>query len=189
MKIIIIDNYDSFTYNLVHLIESISNADVTVVRNDEVDFNSIALFDKIVLSPGPGVPTEAGKLIEIIQQFYNVKPILGVCLGHQAITQALGGSIINLSKVFHGVSTTCNVVDNKALLFKNLPKQIEIGRYHSWVANKDDFPSDLQITAIDEEEQIMAFQHKHLNVHGVQFHPESILTPDGKMIMKNFLEA
>lgn len=185
MKIIIIDNYDSFTYNLVHYFEDL-DCDVTVFRNDEFDLEELEKFDQIVLSPGPGIPDEAGLLKDVIKQYAGKKPILGICLGQQAIAEVYGGILVNLEQVYHGVSTEINVI-NKSVLFKNLPSQIEVGRYHSWVVSKENFPKSLSITAVDKNGEIMALQHNLLDIQAVQFHPESILTPNGKMMLKNWL--
>ena len=189
MKIVIIDNYDSFTYNLSHLVRSLG-AEVSVLRNDQFDMSSLEVFDKIILSPGPGIPSEAGLLCDVIKTYADRKPILGVCLGHQAIGEVFGARLENLSEVFHGVATPCNVCSdtNETPLFRGLPTTFTVGRYHSWVVSREDFPSCLQITAVSPEGQIMALQHRDLPVHGIQFHPESVLTPEGKRIIQNFLE-
>ena len=186
-KIIIIDNYDSFTYNLVHYLEDL-NCEVTVYRNDEFDIDELQKFDKILLSPGPGVPKEAGLLIEVIKTYAKTKSILGVCLGQQAIAEVFGGSLINLDKVQHGVASTITIVDPDEPLFHNLETTIEVGRYHSWVVNPVGFPEVLEITSVDENNQIMSLRHRNLNVRGVQFHPESLLTPNGKQILENWLK-
>lgn len=189
MKILIFDNYDSFTYNLVHLVEKIIHTKVEVFRNDEIDLDDVKKYDKIILSPGPGLPSEAGLLLPLIKAYASTKPILGVCLGHQAIGEAFGGSLINLDSVFHGVSTPI-VLDEKndsRHLFSGLPEQIEVGRYHSWIISDNDFPKDLTVTARDNNGYIMAVQHNNYDVQGVQFHPESVLTPDGEIIMRNWL--
>ena len=185
-KIIIIDNYDSFTYNLVHYLEDL-NAEVTVYRNDEFDIDELQKFDKILLSPGPGVPKEAGLLIDVIKTYAKTKSILGVCLGQQAIAEVFGGSLINLEKVHHGVSSTITIVAPDEPLFHNLETTIEVGRYHSWVVNPVGFPEVLEITSIDENNQIMSLRHRILNVRGVQFHPEAILTEHGYQIIGNWL--
>lgn len=187
MKILIFDNYDSFTYNLVHLAEKILHYKVEVFRNDQIPLEKVKEFDKIILSPGPGLPDEAGLLLPLVKEYASSKSILGVCLGHQAIGEAFGGSLINLSTVYHGVATKCELAVNSCRLFKGLPNEIEVGRYHSWIVSDKDFPEDLEITARDESGYIMAMQHKKFDVQGVQFHPESILTPDGEKIMKNWL--
>lgn len=185
-KIIIIDNYDSFTYNLLHYLEDL-DADVTVYRNDEFDIDELQKFDKILLSPGPGVPKEAGLLIEVIKTYAKTKSILGVCLGQQAIAEVFGGSLINLDKVHHGISSKITIVAPDEPLFNNLKSTIEVGRYHSWVVNPVEFPEVLEITSVDENNQIMSLRHRDLDVRGVQFHPESLLTPDGKQILENWL--
>ena len=185
-NIVVIDNYDSFTYNLVHYLEDL-NCKVVVVRNDEFELDELEKFDKIVLSPGPGIPSEAGLLKAVIQKYGASKSILGVCLGQQAIAEVFGGSLINLDKVYHGVATYISLTVDDESLFNNLPTQFEVGRYHSWVVSKDDFPTNLEITSIDSEGQIMSIRHKHFDVKGVQFHPESILTPNGKKILENWL--
>lgn len=186
-NIVVIDNYDSFTYNLVHYLED-CNAQVTVFRNDEFELVDLEKFDKIVLSPGPGVPKDAGLLLSVIKKYAATKDIFGVCLGQQAIAEAFGGSLINLDSVFHGVSSEINLLNNDNLLYKNLPEKLEVGRYHSWVVNRNDFPEDLEITSVDENNQIMSLKHKTFNVRAVQFHPESILTPLGKTIIKNWVD-
>ena len=188
MKILVFDNYDSFTYNLVHLIEKITHGKVEVFRNDEIPLEKVADYDKIVLSPGPGLPSEAGLLEPLIKEYAASKSILGVCLGHQAIGEVFGGKLINLSTVYHGVSTPINIINDKALVLQHLPEQIEVGRYHSWVVSTDNFPDELEVTATDEHGYIMGLQHKKYDVQGVQFHPESVLTPMGEIILKNWLE-
>ncbi|MDY3847556.1 MAG: aminodeoxychorismate/anthranilate synthase component II [Prevotella sp.] len=186
MKIVIIDNYDSFTYNLSHLIKEIG-AEVTVIRNDQFTLNQLEPFDKIVLSPGPGIPSEAGLLLDVIKTYKGRKPILGVCLGHQAIGEVFGGTLENLSDVFHGVATEGTQFSND-YIFDSLPKRITMGRYHSWVVSRENFPACLEVTAVSDEGQIMALKHKNYDIHGIQFHPESVLTPEGKTIVKNFIE-
>ena len=186
-KIIIIDNYDSFTYNLVHDLEDL-NADVTVFRNDEFDIDELQKFDKIVLSPGPGVPKKAGLLLEVIRTYAKTKSILGICLGQQAIAEVFGGSLVNLEKVHHGVASTITIITPDDPLFHNLEKTIEVGRYHSWVVNPISFPEVLEITSIDSNNQIMSLRHRNFDVQGVQFHPESLLTPNGKQILENWLK-
>ncbi len=187
MKILVFDNYDSFTYNLVHLVEKITGEKVDVFRNDQIALSDVAAYDKIILSPGPGIPEEAGLLLPLIKQYAATKSILGVCLGHQAIAEAFGGSLTNLSTVFHGVATPITINNKQSKILQSLPERIEVGRYHSWIVNKDDLPSVLEVTATDENGYIMALQHKTLDVQGVQFHPESVLTPDGEKIMQNWL--
>ena len=186
MKIVIIDNYDSFTYNLSHLIKEIG-AEVTVIRNDQFTLNQLEPFDKIVLSPGPGIPSEAGLLLDVIKTYKGRKPILGVCLGHQAIGEVFGGTLENLSDVFHGGATEGTQFSND-YIFDSLPKRITMGRYHSWVVSRENFPTCLEVTAVSDEGQIMALKHKNYDIHGIQFHPESVLTPEGKTIVKNFIE-
>jgi anthranilate synthase component 2 len=196
MKILVFDNYDSFTYNLVHLVEKITHEKVDVYRNDEIALEKVAEYDKIILSPGPGIPEEAGLLLPLIKQYAATKSILGVCLGHQAIGEAFGGKLINLSTVFHGVATEIHVGSpqsavrnlNASSLFDGLPTEIEVGRYHSWIVSDEGFPEELEITARDDNGYIMALQHKNFDVQGVQFHPESVLTPEGEKIMRNWLK-
>lgn len=185
MKIVIIDNYDSFTYNLSHLVKELGE-DVTVLRNDEFKINDLESFDKIILSPGPGIPKEAGLLMDVIKEYSGKKPILGVCLGEQAIGEAFGGEIINLKEVYHGIQSKVKIT-SADYIFRSLPEEILVGRYHSWVVDKDSLPSCLEITAESEEGYIMAIKHKFLDVHGIQFHPESILTPFGKKIIENWI--
>ena len=211
MKVLVFDNYDSFTYNLVHLVEKILGEKPDVVRNDEVPLEKIEAYDKIILSPGPGLPSEAGLLLPLIKEYANRKSILGVCLGHQAIGEAFGGKLVNLSSVYHGVATPVTIVKRDAAneegetfskaynvslaplvkqdLFRDLPETIAVGRYHSWVVDDQDFPTELEITARDENGYIMALQHKTYDIQGVQFHPESILTPEGETILRNWLNA
>lgn len=185
MKIVIIDNYDSFTYNLSHLVKELG-AEVAVLRNDQFELPLLDVFDRIILSPGPGIPSEAGLLLDVIRTYAGKKPILGVCLGHQAIGEVFGAKLENLSDVFHGVATegTQFGID---LLFAGLPRRITMGRYHSWVVSKDGFPDCLEVTAESDEGQIMALRHKQLNIRGIQFHPESILTPDGRQMLLNWI--
>ena len=186
MKILLLDNYDSFTYNLLHIVKELGATDVEVIRNDQIGLDEVARFDKIILSPGPGIPSEAGMLLPIIKQYASTKPILGVCLGHQAIGEAFGGTLENLTDVYHGIQSSIRLLGDKPL-FEGLGNQILVGRYHSWVVSRDNFPVCLEITAESEEGQIMALRHKEYNVHGIQFHPESVLTPQGKTIIRNFL--
>ena len=185
MKIVVIDNYDSFTYNLVHYLEDLG-ATVTVFRNDEFELKELDAFDKIVLSPGPGIPNEAGLLKEVVGTYAKSKSILGICLGLQAIGEVFGGTLINLEKVYHGVASKITIIENDAI-FTNLPNEIEVGRYHSWVISNDNFPQNLIITSVDENKNIMSVKHSVYDVRGVQFHPESILTTDGKKILENWL--
>lgn len=187
MKILVFDNYDSFTYNLVHLVEKIIHEKVEVFRNDQISLENIAAFDRIILSPGPGIPSEAGLLLPLIKKYASTKPILGVCLGHQAIAEAFGGTLINLDKVFHGVATPVKTTNKVSPLFMGLNNTLEVGRYHSWIVSDKNFPDELEITAVDENGYIMALQHKTYNLQGVQFHPESVLTPCGEMILQNWL--
>jgi anthranilate synthase component 2 len=191
MKILVFDNYDSFTYNLVHVVEKILNQKVDIFRNDKITLDQVNDYDKIILSPGPGIPIEAGLLLPLIQQYAAIKSILGVCLGHQAIAEAFGGSLINLKNVFHGIATPIQLLKNERdelpAIFNHLPEQIAVGRYHSWVVNEDDLHEELTITARDESGLIMALQHKKYDVTGVQFHPESVLTPHGEAIIRNWL--
>ena len=187
MKILVLDNYDSFTYNLVQMVEQIVGKTVTVAKIDSIQLPEIEEFDKIILSPGPGIPSEAGILLEMIKKYASKKSILGVCLGQQAIAEAFGGSLMNLSQIFHGVSTPTHILKKDSQLFRNIPDKFEAGRYHSWVVNRENFPQELEITADDENGMIMALQHKQYPVFGVQFHPESILTPQGKNIIRNFV--
>ena len=188
MKILVFDNYDSFTYNLVHLVEKITGEKVDVYRNDMIALVEVAAYNKIILSPGPGIPVEAGLLLPLIKEYAATKSILGVCLGHQAIAEAFEGTLINLSTVYHGVATPIKILNAKSEILNGLPETIEVGRYHSWIVNEDDFPDDLEITARDENGYIMALQHKTFDVQGVQFHPESVLTPDGEKILRNWLK-
>ena len=185
MKIVIIDNYDSFTYNLSHLVKELG-AEVTVVRNDQFRLDEIEAYSKIILSPGPGIPSEAGLLCDVIRQYAGRKPILGVCLGHQAIGEVFGARLENLSDVFHGVATPCHIVGDDPL-FSGLDRDITVGRYHSWVVSREALPDCLEVTAVSDEGQIMALRHRELNVRGIQFHPESVLTPDGKRMLQNWM--
>jgi anthranilate synthase component II len=217
MRILVFDNYDSFTYNLVHLVEKILHQKVDVHRNDQIPLEKVNEYDKIILSPGPGIPAEAGMLLPLIKEYASSKSILGVCLGHQAIGEAFGGKLVNLSTVFHGVATPIRVLSNELSvigdqathekiegsrrddesqlvahhpsndLYKDLPEELEVGRYHSWIVSDENFPDDLQITARDSNNYIMGLRHKEYDVQGVQFHPESVLTPMGEQIMRNWL--
>lgn len=213
-RILVFDNYDSFTYNLVHLVEKLLHQKVEVYRNDQIPLEKVKEFDKIILSPGPGIPVEAGLLLPLIREYASSKSILGVCLGHQAIGEAFGGKLVNLSTVYHGVSTPVKVVQRAAGgqhvigrqdvdggrvngklaapgkdLFSGLPDTFEAGRYHSWVISEEGFPQELEVTVRDENNYIMALRHKTLDVQGVQFHPESVLTPQGETILKNWLDT
>lgn len=186
-KVLVIDNYDSFTYNLVHLVNELDR-DVVVWRNDKFALEDVAAFDKIILSPGPGIPEEAGLLLDVIKAYAPHKSIFGVCLGQQAIAEAFGGSLLNLGRPMHGIATPIEVLDASEILFKNCPTEIKVGRYHSWVVNGEGLPECLTITATDADNEIMALRHKEFDVRGVQFHPESVLTDFGKQMMKNWLE-
>jgi len=193
MKILIFDNYDSFTYNLVHMVEKIIHGKVDVCRNDKIALEKINDYDKIILSPGPGLPSESGLLLPLINEYASTKCILGVCLGQQAIGEVFGGKLVNLKEVYHGVATKIKVKENRTLsgndVFKNLPAELEVGRYHSWIVDKRAFPADLEITAEDESGYIMALRHKTFDVQGVQFHPESVLTPMGEKMITNWLNV
>ena len=186
-KILVIDNYDSFTYNLVHYLEDL-DCEVTVYRNDEFELDEIAHFDKILLSPGPGIPDEAGLLKQVIQQYGPTKSIFGVCLGQQAIGEVYGGTLSNLDKVYHGVATNVTKSVNDELLFEGLENEFEVGRYHSWVVDAN-LPDCLEATSFDENGQLMSLRHKNYDVRGVQFHPESVLTPNGKKMLENWVKA
>jgi len=188
MKIVIIDNYDSFTYNLVHYLEELSG-EVTVLRNDEFEIEELQTFDKILLSPGPGIPEEAGLLKQVISHYAETKSILGICLGQQAIGEVYGGSLINLDKVFHGISSKVKTSVKDETLFNSIPEEFEVGRYHSWIVSAENFPDELEITSTDENGQIMSLRHRKFDIKGVQFHPESVLTPHGKKILKNWLDS
>ncbi len=187
MKIAVIDNYDSFTYNLVHLVRSL-NVEVDVVRNDKFKIEDLSCYDKILLSPGPGIPSEAGLLLNVIKAYAGKKPLLGVCLGHQAIAEVFGGTLRNLQNVYHGVATPCRVVADD-ILFNGLPKEFEVGRYHSWVVDRDSLPTCLEVTSESPDGEIMSLRHRELDVRGVQFHPESVLTPVGKQIISNWIDC
>lgn len=186
MKILILDNYDSFTYNLVHIVEKITNQNIDVVRNDQISLADVGQYDKILLSPGPGIPSEAGILLDVIRTYASHKSIMGVCLGVQAIGEVFGATLLNLTDVYHGVATAINIIEPDAL-FDNCPNSFQAGRYHSWVVDTNNFPENLQITATDHNGQIMALRHKTYDVRGVQFHPESILTQHGEQIIANWL--
>ena len=186
MKIVIIDNYDSFTYNLSHLLKELG-AEVEVVRNDKFELKDLEQYDKIVLSPGPGIPSEAGLLLDVIRTYAGRKPILGVCLGHQAIGEVFGASLENLKEVYHGVQTEGTQMGND-YIFDGLPERVMMGRYHSWVVAKDSVPECLEVTAMSDDGEIMAMRHRQYDIHGMQFHPESVLTPEGKTIVGNFLK-
>ncbi|MBQ7442853.1 MAG: aminodeoxychorismate/anthranilate synthase component II [Bacteroidaceae bacterium] len=195
MKIAIIDNYDSFTYNLAHLVRELG-AEADVVRNDQFRLPDLEPYDKLLLSPGPGIPSEAGLLCDVIRTYAPAKPILGVCLGHQAIGEVFGASLTNLADVFHGVATPCHIVASKAHpgepldpLFAGLPSTITVGRYHSWVIDAASLPECLEPTATSPEGQVMALRHRCHDVRGIQFHPESVLTPDGRQLIANWLRS
>jgi len=191
MKILIFDNYDSFTYNLVHVVEKIIHGKVDVFRNDKIPLEKVNEYDKIILSPGPGLPCESGLLLPLIKEYASTKSILGVCLGLQAIGESFGGKLINLKEVYHGVATKIKVNENRSVrendIFKSLPDELEVGRYHSWIVAREHFPGDLEITSQDENGCIMSLMHKTFDVQGVQFHPESVLTPLGEKMMQNWL--
>lgn len=186
MKIVIIDNYDSFTYNLSHLIKELG-AEVTVFRNDKFEMDSLEAFDKIMLSPGSGIPSEAGLMPEVIKRYAQSKPILGICLGHQAIGECFGGRLANLDRVFHGIATEGTQLGND-YMFNGLPHRITMGRYHSWVVSREYLPDCLEITAESDEGHIMALRHRTLDIRGLQFHPESVLTTDGREMMENWIK-
>lgn len=188
MKILLLDNYDSFTYNLVHYLESLG-AEVEVFRNDEIEIEDVKDYDKIVLSPGPGVPEQGGILKPLIKEYFDKKPILGICLGQQAIAEVFGGSLLQLDEVVHGVATPISVVVFDEILFRDLPQKLEVARYHSWVVNPKDFPDVLEVTSVDENGNIMSLRHKTYDVRAVQFHPESIMTPDGMKILENWIKS
>ena len=186
MKTVIIDNYDSFTYNLAHLVKELGT-EVSVVRNDQFRLSELKPFDKIILSPGPGIPTEAGLLMDVIDAYASVKPILGVCLGHQAIGEYFGGKLTNLSQVFHGIASIISITAPD-YIYKELPAQVQVGRYHSWVVDNEGLPDCLEVTSVSEEGQIMSLRHKQYDVRGIQYHPESVLTPEGRKIIANWLK-
>jgi len=186
MKILLLDNYDSFTYNLVHLVKELGYNDIDVIRNDQLTPYDVQKYDKIILSPGPGIPSESGLLIPIIKEFASSKPILGVCLGHQAIGEAFGANLVNLEDVYHGISDTANIIDTDYIL-SGITETMEVGRYHSWIVDSKELPSCFIVTSVDKNGQIMSMKHKEYDVHGVQFHPESVLTPQGRTIVENFL--
>jgi len=188
-RIMILDNYDSFTYNLVHAVQKITGQRVDVYRNDAISLEKVNAYDKILLSPGPGIPDEAGIMKLLIKEYAPTKSILGVCLGLQAIAEVFGGRLRNLSRVFHGVATSIHVVKREDLLFKDLPELFQAGRYHSWIVSRENLPECLEITAIDDQNEIMALSHREYDLRGVQFHPESVLTPLGEKIIQNWLSA
>lgn len=186
MNILLLDNYDSFTYNLAQIIEQTHDCTLNIIKNDKIKLHEIEQFDKIVLSPGPGLPKDAGIMPELIQHFHHKKPILGVCLGHQAISEAFGAKLFNLGKVFHGVNTDTEIISNTEI-FKQIHSPFKAGRYHSWAVSRENFPKKLQITSLSKDGVIMSLQHTDYPIYGVQFHPESILTPMGKKMIENFL--
>ena len=188
-KILVLDNYDSFTYNLVHVLQKVTGNKVDVFRNDKISLADIERYDKIVLSPGPGIPDEAGIMKELINKYGPSKSILGVCLGLQAIGEVYGGKLINLHKVFHGIATKVNLTNEKDSLFEGLPETFDAGRYHSWIVGNEKFPSNLRITVVDKSGAIMGISHRTYDVKGVQFHPESVLTPFGEKIIRNWLAS
>lgn len=188
MEILVFDNYDSFTYNLVQIIEKIAGKKVDVCRNDRIALEEVKKYDKIILSPGPGLPSASGLLLPLIREYASSKSILGVCLGEQAIGECFGAKLENIADVHHGVATSCIQTRNRSALFNGLPESFPVGRYHSWVVSEEDFPETLQVTARDEAGMIMGLEHKIYDVKGVQFHPESILTPDGETILRNWLQ-
>jgi len=188
MKILVLDNYDSFTYNLVHMVKELGYKDVDVVRNDRIALEDVGRYDKIILSPGPGIPSEAGIMLDLIRRYAPTKSILGICLGEQAIGEAFGAKLDNLADVFHGVGSPVKVVEND-VLFEGVGNDFEAGRYHSWVVSGEDFPDALKVTAVDDDGRIMALTHRQYDVRGVQFHPESILTPRGKRMIANWLNS
>ncbi len=187
MKLLILDNYDSFTYNLVHLLAQFDGVEITVRRNDEIALEEVAIYDKILLSPGPGLPKDAGIMMDLIRMYAPTKNILGVCLGHQAIAECFGGNLINLSRPSHGVAKDTLIIDSSEPLFNKIPPKFLTGRYHSWAVDVLTFPDCLQITTMDAEGTIMAFKHREWRVKGIQFHPESILSEHGKLLMGNWI--
>jgi anthranilate synthase component II len=189
MKILLLDNYDSFTYNIAHYLRELTGHEIPVVRNNQIGLEEVEAYDAIVLSPGPGLPVDAGIMPELIKKYAPHKKIFGICLGMQAIGEAFGGTLLNLPSVYHGVATTSTILKREEVIFRGLSEKIEVGRYHSWVVNESGFPSEMEITAIDETGRIMALRHKNFDVRGVQFHPESVLTPDGKTMMRNWLQG
>jgi len=188
MKILVLDNYDSFTYNLVQILKQQTNYQVDVARNDEITLDEISPYQKILLSPGPGIPDEAGIMKEVINKYASSKSILGVCLGMQAIAEVFNGKLYNMNKVYHGIESDIKVIDTEETLFKNLPKELTVGRYHSWAVDAGSLPHELEVTATDQEGIIMALRHKKFDVKGVQFHPESVMTPYGKNMLANWLQ-
>ncbi len=189
MNILLLDNYDSFTYNIAHYLRELTGSEIPVIRNDQISLEAVGKYDAIVLSPGPGLPADAGIMNDLIRKYAGTRKILGICLGMQAIGEVFGGTLLNLPSVFHGVATTTDIVVDDEILFRGLPKKIEVGRYHSWVVDEHNLPSDLEITATDETGRIMALRHKKFDVRGVQFHPESVLTPHGKTMLNNWIQG
>jgi anthranilate synthase component 2 len=187
MKILMIDNYDSFTYNLVHMLETFDGVSVVVKRNDQLTLEDVVPFEKIVLSPGPGIPSEAGRIPEIVRAFAETKSILGVCLGHQCIGESFGGRLLNIEAPIHGKATPIEIVDPSEPLFQGLPRRFSVGRYHSWVVRNEGLPDDIKVTAVDDAGSIMALRHTRLDICGVQFHPESILTEHGRTMLENWI--
>ena len=187
MKILMIDNYDSFTYNLVHMLETFDGVSVVVKRNDQLTLEDVVPFEKIVLSPGPGIPSEAGRMPEIVRAFAETKSILGVCLGHQCIGESFGGRLLNIEAPIHGKATPIEIVDPSEPLFQGLPRRFSVGRYHSWVVRNEGLPNDIKVTAVDDAGSIMALRHTRLDICGVQFHPESILTEHGRTMLENWI--
>ncbi|WP_185868671.1 anthranilate synthase component II [Blattabacterium cuenoti] len=186
-KILILDNYDSFTYNLVYVVKKLTKNSVKVSRNNEINLSDVEKYNKIILSPGPGIPDEAHILKPLVKTFASTKSIFGVCLGQQAIGEVFGAQLINTKKVYHGISSVIKIIDSEEILFKKLPREIIVGRYHSWIISHKNFPKELKITAVGNNGEIMALRHKFYDVCGVQFHPESLLTPYGEKIIDNWL--
>jgi len=189
MKILVLDNYDSFTYNLVHYVLEIADATVSVFRNDQISLEAVAEYDVIILSPGPGLPADAGIMPQLIKKYAGEKIILGVCLGHQAIGEAFGGDLHNLTRVYHGLETPVQIAEPDSVLFTDIPSPFMAGRYHSWVVQPEELPTELMVTATAEDGSIMAMQHREFPIFGVQFHPESVMTPYGKKMLANFLKS
>ena len=189
MKILVFDNYDSFTYNLVHILRELGySSRMEVYRNDKIELDDVEQYDKILLSPGPGIPSEAGNMLDLIERYGPTKSILGVCLGHQGIAEVYGASLYNMKEVLHGIATDIQILDQEEVVFRGIPKEIRVGRYHSWAVIPDTVNGDLKITARDQEQEIMAIRHNQYDVVGLQFHPESVLTADGKQMIRNWVE-
>jgi anthranilate synthase component 2 len=189
MKILVFDNYDSFTYNLVHILRELGySSRMEVYRNDKIELDDVEQYDKILLSPGPGIPSEAGNMLDLIERYGPTKSILGVCLGHQGIAEVYGASLYNMEEVLHGIATDIQILDQEDVVFRGIPKEIKVGRYHSWAVIPDTVNGDLKITARDQEQEIMAIRHNQYDVVGLQFHPESVLTADGKQMIRNWVE-